>query len=201
MKNISKLILLCAAAVGFALPAFGQVSLSLSPAKQNTIVGDTLTYSIIVAGLKGSADLPDISPALGSFDIMLDYDSSVLTYDSATFGNFLNVDASGDSQLDASTTGQVNLMDISSGTAAALEAAQTSSFSLGTVTFTLDQVQSTAITFDAQTSLGDENSNSLTFSTSNASAVPEPGTYAFAGMGIVALAALALRRKAGVKTA
>jgi hypothetical protein len=187
MKNMIKLLIGCAAVAGMALPASADITLSLTPTSQSSGLGIVTSYDLTISGLKGSADYN--GPALGGFSTVLDFDSSIASVASVSFGSSLNL-SGGDLQLfDSSTSGQLYLSEFSFDSAAALEQAQSSSFTLATISFEGAGLGTTALTFDlTQTSLTDENANTLKLIRANGSslsvaAVPEPGIYALAGFG------------------
>jgi hypothetical protein len=199
MKNICKVIVGCAALAGFAFPASAQITLSLSPASQTIGVGGLETYNLNISGLKGSADYN--GPALGAFTVTLDYNSTIASLQSDTFGNLSGLDllnTSGSSfTSDSSTAGVIQLTEYSLDSAATLESSQTASFTLAT--FTLEGVSAgtTPLTFDvSNTSLSDENGSSLDLINANGgsltvTSVPEPGACA---LGALALGMFGVRR-------
>lgn len=192
------LVTLLAAAVtaGITLPAAAQLTLSLNPVSQQNGVGGMITYNIDINGLKSNPDLN--GPALGAFNVMLDYNASLASVQSVNFGALLS-NSGPDSQMsDISTPGQIFLMEISFDSPAQLEAAQSGSFVLGSFTLEGLAAGSAPITFDlANTSLSDENGNSLTLAGVNngtITVVPEPGVCALASLGVAALVFQARRR-------
>lgn len=206
MKNIVKLIVGCAAAAGMVLPASAAISLSLSPASPTVGLGGTATYTLAISGLGLSPQY--LGPALGAFNIVLDYNSAIASPVSASFGSLLNVDAGGDfqySDLGVTTPGQIVLGDISFGSASALEAAQAAgkatgkgfpTFTLATFTLRGLAYGTSALTFDSSSSLSDENGFTLDLSNpttglfngngGSITVVPET-TTTLAGLGAVAL--------------
>jgi hypothetical protein len=190
MKNIIKLIIGCVAA-GIILPASAQITLSLSPSSQTNVVGGMEAYNLVVSGLKGSADYN--GPALGGFDVQLDFNSTIASAQSVTFGSMLNLSGNDFQYSDlTSTPGQITLAEISYDSAAALEGAQTKSFTLATIDFQGLALGSTTLTIDPGSSLSDENGNTLdVVSLNNGSltvaAVPEPSTCALGSMALMLL--------------
>jgi len=196
MKNIVKLLIGCVAAAGIVLPASAQIALSLSPSSQNVGPNGLASYNLNISGLKASADYN--GPALGSFTVQLDYNSAVASAQSVAFGSKLNL-SGGDLQFaDLSAAGQIYLTETSFDSAAALEQAQTGSFTLGTITLQGNALGTTALTFDLpQTSLSDENGNTLDLISANSGSltvtpVPEPS---LGGLAALAVAVWGLRRK------
>lgn len=187
MKNIYKLLLGCVVAAGFAFPAAAQISLSLSANSQTNSVGGFDTYSLIISGLKGNVDLN--GPALGGYQVTLDYNSSIASLSADTFGTKLS-NSGPDYQYDSSSPGVIQLSEMSYDLPALLESSQTASFTLATFTLQGIAPGRTALSFDlANTSLSDENGSSLDLINANSgaftvTAVPEPGTYALAALGL-----------------
>jgi len=199
MKTITKFFLGCIAAAGLAASASAQITLSLSPTTQTVGVNGLATYNLNISGLKSSADYN--GPALGAYNIVLDFNSAIASAQSVTFGNALNVFAGDFPSADLTTTaGQITLSDVSFDSAADLESHQSSSFTFATITFQGQAPGTTTLTFDtANTSLSDENANRLDLINANGSAmtvtaIPEPSCAA--GLfGVAAVGACVLRRR------
>lgn len=113
-----------------------------------------------------------------------------------TFGSKLDL-SGGDFQIsDLSTPGQIYLTETSYDSAAALEAAQTSSFTLATFTLEGLSAGTTSVTFDSTLapSLSDENANTLDLISATGGSltvVPEPSSYA---MAVLAMGLCGVRR-------
>jgi hypothetical protein len=157
-----------------------------------------MSYDVNISGLKGSADYN--GPALGAFILQLDFNSTIASAQSVAFGNKLNLTGSDLQYSDLSTAGQVYLSETSFDSVAALEAAQGKNFTLATVTFAGLQPGTTAMSFDlAQTSLSDENGNTLDLISTNGStltvtAIPEPASTACI-FGVLAVGLGVVRRR------
>jgi hypothetical protein len=198
MKSIAKLLLGCAVVAAIALPASAQIGLSLSPTSYSVGVGGTETYNLNISGLFGSADYT--GPALGAFNVTLDYNASIAFATSVTFGNslgtdLLNVSGNAITTSDLTTPGQIFLLEGSGDSVAALESQQSKSFTIATITLQGVAPGTTPLTFDLTgTSLSDANSNTLVLNTTtNASltVIPEPSVtasvFGFAAMGFCML--------------
>jgi hypothetical protein len=203
MNTISKFLLACVAVAAIAIPASAQIGLSLSPVTSTVGVGGTATYNLNISGLFGSADYS--GPALGGYAIQLDYNSAIASATAVTFGNNLGVDLvnlSGGAfqSSDTTTPGQVFLMNISGDSAVALQAAQSKSFTLATITLQGVSQGTTSLSFDTTSfppELTDGNSNTLAVNTmtgATLSVIPEPSVTASV-FGAAAIGFCALRRK------
>jgi len=201
MKNIYKLLLGCVVAAGITSPATAQISLSLSASSQTTSVGGLETYSLIISGLKGNVDLN--GPALGGYQVTLDYNASIASLSADTFGTKLS-NSGADYQYDSSSLGVIQLGEISFDSAALLESSQTASFTLATFTLQGIAPGTTALSFDlANTSLSDENGGSLDLINANSGTftvtpAPEPGTCALAALGLGCVVLRRVRGRAGI---
>lgn len=151
------------------------VVIELSPVEQDVELGNSVSIDINISGLgDGSAD------SLGAFDLDLLYDSSLLDFNSVVFGDQLDPFGLGSvTSVDSSVSGIVNIFELSLDSASDLDAFQTGSFTLATVTF------DSLLTGTAELSLGDTllsdayGSVLLPRQTGNASvsiSVPEPQT-------------------------
>lgn len=203
MKNICTLIIGCVAFAGIAFPASAQITLSLSPAAQTNVIGGLSTFNLNISGLKGSADYN--GPALGAFEVTLDYDASIVSLQSDTFGNLAGVDELNNNGsailLDSSAPGEIQLTEYSTDLPSTLEIDQTTSFTLATFTLQGINAGTTPLAFDlSNTSLSDENGNSLDLINANSgsftvTSVPEPSFYGLSALtlGLVGLLRIWLR--------
>jgi hypothetical protein len=186
MKNFSKILLSGAVALAMAHSASAKgtinsyITLSIVPETNVTLdaaLGNTVTYDLNIGGLFNSADYS--GPCVGGFNLVVDYNPAVLSLSSDSFSSLLGDGITTSFTTDSfSTPGQVDLFCASSLTATQLETAESPSFTLGTITFAATAQGSTALTWDAATSLSDENSNSLDVTGAQTGAtvqaVPEP---------------------------
>ena len=132
VKILAGLLLVASVAVSGAVQA---TTISLSPATQTAGVGGPVTVDLNITGL-------DSSTALSSFDISVNFDSALLSYQSTTFGD----PALGD-QLDLGNlglngpvatpgTGTVDLIETDIfDSPSTLLSGQAKSFTLGVLTF------------------------------------------------------------------
>lgn len=194
MKNTMKLLAGCALGLSMALPASASLTLSLTPSSQRTSIGGTASYDVMVSGLKYSSDYN--GPALGGFSLFLNFDSSIASVASVSFGSMLSLTQPDFTYSDTSVAGQLYLSEISYDSAQDLEKGQPSGFKLATIVFQGLNLGNTTITFDQASSLSDESggmSLDITSATGgNLTVVPEAnfgalsGLLAVAGLGIVA---------------
>jgi len=195
MKNIIKMAAIGITALGIAGSAFalGPV-LTISPSTIGTLtsVNSTVTLTLSVSGLNGNPD--NTGPALGGFELVLDYDPTVLTLVSDSFGSAVTTGTglwvdpvsanNADTQIDLSSgsptessanvivspgsiPGIVDLQDYSGDTASQLLAGQAKSFELASLTFQAVGTGSSQVAWDlSNTSLSDQSgAGSVAFTT------------------------------------
>ena len=146
-------------------------------------LGGTVSFDVNVSGLGGGT-------ALGTFDIDLLFDSALLSFDLATFGNQLDLFGLGSIQSATPAAGSVNFFELSLDSITDLNTLQATQFRLATLTFTtLALGNSSPITLSVN-ALGDAPGGSIPATLQGASltvepvsAVPEPGTWAMVGLG------------------
>jgi hypothetical protein len=179
----------------------GAATLSLSPSSQTVGLGGMATADLVISGLGATG-----APSLGGFEVEILFDDAVLNFSSATFGNGLGAIVSAD-PFDftadafgaiASAAGAVTLEEFSFLLPEDLDALQSDSFTLATLSF------SGAAAGDSALSFGLVNlSNS--FGTSIAapalqqgalSVVPVPATAPLLGLALGLLGYLRHRRGA-----
>lgn len=173
--------------------AFGAV-IELTPSSQIAATGDQVSFDLLATGLGAGA-----SPAVGSFDVDVLYDPSVLGFASYTIGNALGL--AFDFSFGGSTPGTVDLAASSLESAADLVAAQAASVMLASLMFDVLDLSlgaSTTVQIDANDpllSLGDENGtripvDDLTSATIRNRPVSAPGTSLLAVLGLAMLGLL-----------
>lgn len=164
-----------ASALVMAAPAFAAL-ITVTPSQPSLQVGDSLSVTLSISGLGVGA-----APSVGAFDLDLLYDASVLSFQSAAFGNQLNILGLGSIQsVDSSVAGAVNLFELSFDFADDLNTLQSDSFVLATLAFSVVGAGASDLLISILT-LGDADGNPLTASAQNAkvfvgtpSAVPLP---------------------------
>src|ERR1035441_7926709 len=151
-----------------ASPALAGVILSIQPSSQSAALGSQATADLNIAGL-------GIPPSLGTFDVNINFDPTILSFNNFSFGD----PVLGCDQLDPTCggntinfinpgVGTVELFDLSLDSDTTLNALQPSSFILGVLTF--DTLGTGASSVDVTiNALGDADGNSLSASIQNGS--------------------------------
>jgi hypothetical protein len=161
-------------------------TVAVKPNTQNAVVGSPVQVDLMISGVNSGT-----VSALGAFDLDVTFDSSLMTFESATFGT--NLDVSGLGATPSVRTqggGTVNLFEVSLDTAADLVAHQPSIFNLATLTFNAVATGNSVINIGIN-SLADAKGESLAASVVPGnilvSAVPEPHIYMLilAGLGLL----------------
>ena len=183
------------------------VTLSLQPASQTAMPGDTVTLDLVIDRLGDFA--PD---SLAAFDIDIAYDTSVLTFVGYTLGPSLGalMTEAVDFSL-GDTGGTVNIAELSlleNDDSSCffcippyLDEIQPGSFTLASLDFTVDVLapgSSTIVSIDTVNTLGDGFGAALTVeSTTDAviNAVPIPAAAWLFNSGLIGLIGIARRRK------
>lgn len=192
---VACLLIMGAAASGVATatPVLSIGSDSISPA-------GTATVDLDISGLGNGT-------ALGTFDVNVGFNSSVVGFNSAAYGDpvlgdQLNLEGFGTLQGTTTGSGTAELFELSFDSPAALTSLQATSFTLATLTFTglTAGVSDLSLSVNA---LGDQNGTSLpatltdgtiTVGSGTTVGVPEPGQLALMLSGVAAVALLMRRR-------
>ena len=115
-------------------------------------VGGTLRATVVVSGL---GDLT--SPSLGAFDVTLSFDPAVLGFASVDFGVFLGDEAAGEALTGfQATSDEVMVFEVSLLQPDVLDALQSSSFPLFTVTFNALELGTSSLLLSLNAPLSDE---------------------------------------------
>lgn len=188
-KFVLRLIAIFGCLLASIQGAQGEVILSVSPTTQLVSIGSAVSIDVNVSGLGNGA-----APSIGTFDVLLTFNPSLLSYTSVGWGSGLDVLSLGSLQSETPGFGNVNLFELSFDSATDLNALQPSAFRMFTVYFMAIGAGTSDIVLGVN-ALGDADGGSITHQIGNGSvtvqdagsAVPEPGT-----MGVVAIALLAL---------
>lgn len=181
--------LLCAMFLAAGTLCHASVILSVDPSSQTVPLGTPASFNVDISGLGNGT-------ALGTYDINLGFDPTLLSYASIVFGNQVDISGLGDIQSVTPGTGTVEVFELSLDSATELNSLQASSFTLATLTFdTLATGSNSPVTLSVN-ALGDAYGNSIAATLQNgsvtiagaSSSVPEPSTL----MMMVCVAAMSL---------
>ncbi|WP_019601425.1 PEP-CTERM domain protein [Teredinibacter turnerae] len=183
MKKMHVIQLVSTLLLAAHLTSANAITIDILPTEQTVLLGDQVGVDIWVS------DLGD-NFALGDFDFDLTFDSSIISFDSVSFGSGL-----GDSWQDYSATdGLLNLNELSWETAGSLLTNQPMNFSLATILFNTEAIGSTQVSFSTVWALGDQWGNPFDFTTSDGTInviggvnpVPLPGSLPLMLSGLIA---------------
>lgn len=170
-----------------ATAVFG-TTITVLPSTQNVNAGDQAVVSLSIAGLGDGA-----APSVGTLDIDIAFDPTILAFNAATFGNQLDILGLGDLQFVTPGLGTVNLFELSLDSASDLNSLQAPAFLLATVTFDTIGTGTSQVQLSLN-ALGDADGNNLHTDLSNGSVtvapvsgVPEPSTVGLTGLALVGL--------------
>jgi hypothetical protein len=184
-----------------AVECRANITFALNLTPQSVPLGSTVTFTLDVSGL-GSGT------ALGTYDLLVGFDPTVLNFDNVTFGTNLDPDGFGPIQLTTLNAASVELFEVSPDPDADLLALQPDAFTLATIVFdTLATGVNSPVTL-AETipgfSIGDQDANEISgFVLNDASVtvtaidsgVPEPATILLVASGALSLIAMRKRCK------
>lgn len=105
------------------------VTLDLLPQTQNVTLGESVIIDVQISELGNG-----IAPSVGGFQLQLDYDPGVLTFDDITFSGLIDLPGFGSQSVDSSTPGIVIFGDVFlDNDTGDLNVAQPDSFSLANI--------------------------------------------------------------------
>ena len=185
-----KTLLLFLSLLSFAVTAQA-VSIDLLPGQQTVTQGGPVTLQVRISGL-GDAS----APALGAYDLNLNYNASLLQVAAITWGNQLDLAGYGSLQ-DANTSlaGVLNLFEVSFDDPWLLNHTQADSFTLFNVVFNTLATGSAIFNLDVN-AIGDALGNSLALDSLNNAGIqitgvtaPEPAGWLLliGGLGVLVL--------------
>jgi hypothetical protein len=172
---VNRLLLLCSFFLAAGTLCHASIILSVSPASQSVTLGSPVSFDVNISGLGNGT-------ALGTYDINLGFDPTLLSYSSIVFGNQVDISGLGDIQSVTPGTGTVDVFELSLDSPSDLNSLQASSFTLATLTFdTLATGTNSPLTLSVN-ALGDAVGNSINANLENGSvtinglvtSVPEP---------------------------
>jgi hypothetical protein len=171
-----------------------------TPSAQTLVEGGFATIDVQISGL-GAGE----APSLGTYDLEVTFNPTVLDFVSATLGdgvlgNQLDLFDLGNVSSVTPSTGVVNLFELSLDTATDLNTLQADSFVLASLRFSSLSEGMSTIGLSVN-SLGDADGAPLAVSLLSGSvvvtAVPEPKAFALVLAGIVLIGGVARKRPAG----
>jgi len=177
------------------------VNLSFETVTSELMIGGSFDVGLVISGNELSGNYFSGGNDLGAFDIQINYDESLIDYDSYSLNG--NLGFSLDASLGDLGGGEIQLSEIS------LEpdlSFQPDSFTLATLSFTAIASGSGQISYlDSAITLGDYLGNpynldssvplSLNINEPSAAPVPEPATVFLFGIGLFGFASISIRKK------
>lgn len=155
-------LLLCSLFIAAGSYCRAGVILSINPVSQTVPLGSQASFDVDISGLGGGT-------ALGTYDINLGFDSTLLSYNSTVFGTQVDISGLGDIQSVTPGAGTLEIFELSLDSAAELNSLQASAFTLATLTFdTLTPGTNSPVTLSVN-ALGDAYGNSISASIDNGS--------------------------------
>jgi hypothetical protein len=183
MKQSVRFLVLATAGAGWLFA--GPVGLQFNPASQAVLTGQSVSADVMITGL-------GLPPEVGSFDLSIAFDPSLLSPVSISFGLLLGNPLFFEALTDSFFVGNIaNAAEVSLLSNAQLDALQSSSFSLFTMNFTA--LRNGTATFTYAGGPVDDGNGQLIFG----SKVPEPEPGFLLVTGLVCLPLLELLRALG----
>jgi hypothetical protein len=168
------------------------ITIGFDPVSQNVSLGSPAVVDLFISGL---GDLT--APSLSTFDLDVTFDSSILSFSSAAYGDPVlgdQLDLFGFGSIITTTpgAGYVNLFELSLDSIDDLNNLQAGAFTLATLTFDTIGIGTSPLGLSVN-ALGDENGDSLDAYIQSGSvnvrgnAVPEPGTLLLVCSGLAGI--------------
>jgi hypothetical protein len=169
--------------------AFANVIVSLDPSSQEVALGSQANVDLDISGLGNP-------PSLGTFDLNVSFDPTILSFSDIAFGDPVlgdELDPTGlgnTISFSSEGVGTVEVFDLSLDSAATLDALQPSAFTLGVLTFEAIGGGASSLELSVN-ALGDADGNSLSADLQNASvgvsSVPEPTSSVLLAGAVIAI--------------
>ena len=176
------------------------ITVSFDPTAQTVATGSFVSVKLGISGLGNGA-----APSLGTFDLNIGYNPSLLSFTSVIFGDpvlgdQLDLFSLGSlTSSDNTTPGTVNVFELSFDSVADLNTLQAANFTLATFTFSALSGGTSPLSISIN-ALGDANGDPLaaTMASGNVTvtAVPLPGAVWLFGSGLLGLIGVARRQAA-----
>ncbi len=121
------------------------VTLGFNPSEQTTTLGKQVSFDLAISDLGAGT-----APSLGAFDVSIGFDSRIIAFNDAVFGDQLDLFGSGSIQETDTITffPDLNLFEISLDLPDELNNLQADSFALATVTFDAVGIGTSNLTFN-----------------------------------------------------
>ncbi len=176
------------------------ITVSFDPTAQTVATGSFVSVKLGISGLGNG-----VAPSLGTFDLNIDYNPSLLSFTSVSFGDpvlgdQLDLFSLGSlTSWDNTTPGTLNVFELSFDSPTDIDTLQAANFTLATLTFSAlsGGISPLSISINA---LGDANGDPLAAITTSGSvtvtAVPVPAAVWLLGSGLLGLIGVARRKAA-----
>jgi hypothetical protein len=198
-----KLLLASLLGLALAAPPAGAISIALLPSAVSAAVGGTVDLAVVVSGLDTS------SSSLGSYDLDLTFDSSLLTFASLDFGDALSdvLDPSSSIQIGPFVGGGViDFAEVSLLSHSELQTIQSAlgdPLTIATLHFTVSAEGTSSVAISQALAAGGSTGGALPVTSLAgarvtgvaAGAVPEPGAAALFALGLLAVLQRGARRR------